>query len=168
MENSNNKGWNAGAHPTSQPNPTREPNRPMTQSTETDNKRSQYNRPFQQPEDGGMRQSNEYSSDSAVMEKEDSSSGWSGMLHKFASKLSDSKFTFWLPLLFTNRANVVEGITEVVKKAHIPDLIKDMNLKHEWEHNRKALVTKVAVGTAVAAGVYALVRWNNQRKQSQV
>jgi len=111
MENSNIKRGGVGA------NPTNEPTHPMTQYAGDNYNRSQYNRPVQQPEDVKIFPSDEQPSDSTVLGMSDAPSGWMGIIRKFASKLSDSKYGYWLPLLFLNRTNVVEGIADVVRFA---------------------------------------------------
>lgn len=38
-----------------------------------------------------------------------------------------------------------------------------MGMRSEWKHNRKDLVTKLAVTAAVGAAAFALFRWSGSR-----
>ena len=62
-------------------------------------------------------------------------------------------------LLLADRINVVEGISEDLMSGHIPNVLGEMGIKAEWQHNPAGLVRKAAIATAVASiGYYLLKR----------
>jgi len=85
-------------------------------------------------------------------------SGLSGMLRDAAYKYSEGKFAHWLTLMAADRVNVVEDIVSDLAQLRVPNLVKEMGLKSEWEHNRNGLITKVAMGTIAVAGLMFLMR----------
>jgi len=56
----------------------------------------------------------------------------------------------WLNLLLADRINVVEGLVSDLKRGHIPNIFSEKGMKADWKYNRKELVSKVIVATAVA------------------
>ena len=52
---------------------------------------------------------------------------------------------------------MVEGVADDLARGHIPNIFGEMGLKADWKYNRKALVTKMAVGAALGVGLIALL-----------
>ena len=68
-------------------------------------------------------------------------------------------------LLLADRVNMVEGIGSDLLSGHVPNVLGEMGIKAEWEHNRAGLVRKAAVATAVAGIAYYLImRRRTQRR----
>jgi hypothetical protein len=53
---------------------------------------------------------------------------------------------------------MVEGIGEDLARGHVPNVLAEMGIKAEWQHNKAGLVKKAAIGTAVAGGIWYLLR----------
>jgi hypothetical protein len=90
-------------------------------------------------------------------------SGLSGMLRRAAFKFSENDLRHWLILLGADRINVVEGIVEDLAHGHVPNILGEMGLKSEWEHNKKGLATKVAIAGAIGAAAYLLLKDRDER-----
>lgn len=82
-------------------------------------------------------------------------SGISGALRRLAFRWSENDLRHWLLLLAADRVNVVEGIGEDLARGTVPNVLGEMGIKAEWEHNRAGLVKKAAVaGAVVGLAVY--------------
>jgi hypothetical protein len=84
--------------------------------------------------------------------------GISGMMRDAAYKHSEGKFARWLTLMAADRVDVVEDVVGDLARLRVPNLVKEMGLKSEWEHNRNGLITKVAVGAIALAALMVLTR----------
>ena len=84
--------------------------------------------------------------------------GLSGMLRRAAYKMTENDIRHWLLLLLADRINVVEGIGEDLGSGHIPNLLGEMGIKAEWQHNKVGLLRKAAIAGAVLGVGYYLVR----------
>jgi hypothetical protein len=84
--------------------------------------------------------------------------GLSGMIRRFAYKLTENDIRHWLLLLFADRVDVVEGIGDDLLHGKVPNVLGEMGIKAEWQHNRKGLAQKAAVATAVVGVAYLLMR----------
>ena len=85
--------------------------------------------------------------------------GLSGMLRRLAFKMTENDIRHFMLLLLADRINVVEGIGEDLMNGHVPNVLGEMGIKAEWEHNKVGLVKKAAVATAVVGiGYYLLTR----------
>ena len=73
-------------------------------------------------------------------------------------RFSKSSLGHWLPLIITDRINVVEGIFDDFKHGHVPNIFAEKGMKADWKYNRKALVKKVIVTAAVTTAVVMLLR----------
>ncbi len=82
--------------------------------------------------------------------------GLSGLIRKFAFRYGEGSFGHWLPLVFADRVNVVEGILDDFLHLRVPNLWKEMGLNSEWKYNRKGLIQKTVGTTVVLAGAAAL------------
>jgi hypothetical protein len=86
-------------------------------------------------------------------------SGLSGMLRRLAFKWSENDMRHWLILLAADRVNVVEGIGEDLAQGKVPNVLAEMGIKAEWEHNRSGLIKKAAIaGAVVGTAVYLMRR----------
>jgi hypothetical protein len=85
-------------------------------------------------------------------------SGLSGMLRRAAFKFSENDIRHWLILLGADRINVVEGIVDDLAHGHVPNILGEMGIKAEWQHNKKGLATKVAIAGAIGAAAYLLLK----------
>ena len=90
-------------------------------------------------------------------------SGLSGMLRRAAFKFSENDLRHWLILLGADRINVVEGIVDDLAHGHVPNILGEMGIKSEWQHNKKGLATKVAIAGAIGAAAYLLLKDRDER-----
>lgn len=84
--------------------------------------------------------------------------GLSGMLRRVAFRWAENDLRHWLLLLAADRVNVVEGIGEDLAKGKVPNVLAEMGIKSEWEHNKAGLVKKAAIATAVVGTAVYLMR----------
>jgi hypothetical protein len=90
--------------------------------------------------------------------------GVSGMLRRLAYKLTENDIRHFMLLLLADRVNVVEGIGQDLKRGHVPNVLAEMGIKAEWQHNKGGLIRKAAVATAVLGiGYYLLKRRSDHR-----
>jgi hypothetical protein len=90
--------------------------------------------------------------------------GLSGMLRRLAYKLTENDIRHFMLLLLADRVNMVEGIGQDLKRGQVPNVLAEMGIRAEWQHNKAGLVRKAAVATAVlGVGYYLLKRRSDQR-----
>ncbi|OZI08738.1 hypothetical protein BWI93_07745 [Siphonobacter sp. BAB-5385] len=152
------KGWGIDA------DPKNEPTYPMKNYTGDDHRRLNYEKPPQQPVNVEVLHSNERPGITAVFGTSSPPSGLSGAIRRYAFKFSESEYGHWLPLLFADRVNVVEGIIDDLKRGHIPNILAEKGWNAEWKYNRKGLITKLAVGALVTATAVALLCRSNSNE----
>ncbi|SFB88473.1 hypothetical protein [Massilia yuzhufengensis] len=86
-------------------------------------------------------------------------SGLSGMIRRLAFKASENDLRHWLLLLLADRVNVVEGVADDLARGHIPNILGEMGIKAEMQHNPAGLAKKVAItGCVIGAAWYLLSR----------
>jgi len=85
-------------------------------------------------------------------------SGLSGMIRRVAYRWSENDMRHWLLLLAADRVNVVEGIGEDLAKGKVPNVLGEMGIKAEWQHNKAGLVKKAAIAGAVIGAACYLMR----------
>ncbi|MEW6374049.1 MAG: hypothetical protein AB1584_24300 [Pseudomonadota bacterium] len=90
-------------------------------------------------------------------------SGLSGMLRRAAFTMTENDLRRWLMLLFADRVNVVEGVIEDLAHGHVPNILGEMGIKSEWQHNKKGLVKKVAITGAIGAAAWYLMKRRDER-----
>jgi hypothetical protein len=145
-------GWGVDADPENDPTyPYRE--------REKDDHSGEWARPPVQSSDVEILQSIEHKQRPAVFGTSTPPSGLSGIIRRGAFKYSESHWAHWLMLMGADRVNMVEGIVQDLARARIPNIPAEMGMRSEWKHNRKGLVTKLAVTAAVGAAAFALFRW---------
>jgi len=153
-------GWGVDADPDNDPTyPYRE--------REKDDHSGQWARPPVQHSDVEILQSIEHKQRPAVFGTSTPPSGLSGMMRRGAFKYSESHWAHWLMLMGADRVNVVEGIVQDLARAKIPNIPAEMGMRSEWKHNRKGLVTKLAVTAAIGAAAFALFSRSRGRSRGR-
>jgi hypothetical protein len=85
--------------------------------------------------------------------------GISGQLRKFAYKMTENDIRHWLLLLVADRVDVIEGLGDDLRQGKMPNLVDELGIRAEWQHNRAGLVRKAAIAAAVTGvGLYLLKR----------
>ena len=144
-------GWGVDA------DPANDPTYPYRDRSQDDGPGMNWQRPPQQQSDVEVLSSIEHVRMPAVFGTSTPPSGLSGMIRRLAFRWSESNWLHWLLLMGADRINVVEGIAQDLSRAKIPNIPAEMGMRSEWAHNKKGLVTKVAVAAAVSAVIFALV-----------
>jgi len=85
-------------------------------------------------------------------------SGLSGVMRRLAFKYSENDLRHWMILLAADRTNVVEGVASDLMHGHIPNVLGEMGIGAAWKHDRAGVLRKVAVGAAVTAAVFLLLK----------
>lgn len=155
-------GWGIDA------DPKNDPTYPMKQRTNEEHQGYSWVRPTQQPVNIEVLHSNERPNVTAVFGTSVPPSGLSGMIRRFAFRYSENSYLHWLPLLLADRVNVVEGVVEDLLQGQVPNTFAEKGGAAQWSYNRTGLLTKVAVGAALAAGLVAVLytRDNSSRTGS--
>ncbi len=68
-----------------------------------------------------------------------------------------------MPLIFADRANVVEGIIDDFRQGHFPNLWEEFGLTAECKYNRKRFILKTAPAISIAAITLSVVRKYKKR-----
>ncbi len=105
-----------------------------------------------------MLHSNERPNLTAVFGTSTPPAGLSGMLRRRAFRYSESSYSHWLPLMLADRIGMVEGLFDDLRHGHVPNVFAEKGWDAEWQHNRKQLVTRVAIGSAVIAAAALWLR----------
>lgn len=92
--------------------------------------------------------------------------GVSGKLRYVAFKLSENDIRHWLLLMLADRVNMVEGIGSDLMQGRVPNVLAEMGIKSEWKYNKKGLVTKIAIASALAGTAYLLMK--NRRESPEL
>lgn len=143
------KGWGVDA------DRGNDPTYPIKKRNDGEHEGYSWERPPQQPVDVEVLHSNERPNVSAVFGTSTPPAGLSGVIRRFAFKYSESSYGHWLPLMLADRVGVVEGYLEDLSRGHVPNVFAERGWKAEWQHNRKSLVTRVAVGAVLASAAVA-------------
>jgi hypothetical protein len=146
------KGWGVDA------DADNDPTYPMKHRNNGEHEGYSWERPTQQPTSVEILHSNERPNVSSVFGTSTPPSGLSGMIRRVAFKYSESSYGHWLPLMLADRVGVVEGYIDDLAHGHIPNVFAERGWKAEWQHNRKSLVTRVAVGAVLATAAVAYLR----------
>lgn len=129
----------------------------------TDEENDTWIRPPQQPETVEVLQSIERPNITAVFGTSVPPSGLSGAIRRFAFKYGEGSYAHWLPLLLADRINVVEGIVEDLKRGYVPNIFAERGIKAEWKFNKKAVIKKTAIGVAISAVAYILIKRSGRK-----
>jgi len=119
--------------------------------------------PEQQVETVEVLVSNERPGITPVFSSKQPPSGLSGVIRRLAFKLTENDIRHWLLLLVADRVNMVEGIVQDVAGGKVPNVLAEMGIKAEFQHNKAGLAKKVAIGTVVAGGVWYLLQRRRDR-----
>ena len=143
------KGWGVDA------DPENDPTYPMRTRENEGHKGYSWERPPQQPESVEVLRSIERPNLSATFGTSTPPAGLSGVIRRLAFNYSESAYAHWLPLMLADRVGVVEGYCEDLSNGRVPNVFAERGWKAEWQHNRKSLVTRVAVGALLVGGAVA-------------
>ena len=144
-------GWGVDA------DPKNDPTYPIRDRSKDEGLAFNWQRPAHQVTDVEILQSIEHKTRPAVVGTSTPPSGISGMIRRLAFRWSESNWMHWLLLMGADRINVVEGVAQDLGRLKVPNIPAEMGIKAEWQHNKKGLVQKVAIGAAVAGiGWYLL------------
>lgn len=158
IEASNVKGWAVDA------DPENDPTYPMKdRDPAVDHAGYTWDRPDQQPIDIEVLHSNERPNVAATFGTSQPPSGLSGVIRRAAFDHSEGRYRHWLPLMLADRVQMVEGVVDDISRGKVPNIFGEMGWKADWKYNRKGLITKVAIGTALGVGLLALL---SRRKSS--
>ena len=137
--------------------PKNDPTYPMRQRLNESTKNDDWERGSQQTGNTEVLQSIERPHLTTVYGTSTPPSGLSGMIRRFAFKLSEGKMGHWLALLLADRVNVVEGLVTDIKSGHMPNVFAESGMKAQWKHNPKAVVTKAVIGVAIVTTIALLI-----------
>ena len=85
-------------------------------------------------------------------------SGISGKLRHYAFQHGENDFSHWIPLILADRINVVEGIIHDIKQGKFPNIIVEKGWPAQWKHDRAGLIKKLAMYSAITAGVIFMLK----------
>jgi len=154
------KGWGIDA------DVKNDPTYPMKKRTDEEQRGYTWERPAQQQVNIEVLKSVERPNVTAVFGTSMPPSGLSGMIRRYAFKYSESDMRRWVPLVMADRINVFEGIIEDISRGYVPNIFMERGWNAEWKYNRKAFVTKIAIGAVVTATLVALQMSHNDKKRS--
>ncbi|MDQ4120633.1 MAG: hypothetical protein M3209_04200 [Acidobacteriota bacterium] len=154
-------GWGIDA------NPENDPTYPMKNRNNGEHAGYTWERPPQQPINVEVLHSNERPNVSATFGTSTPPSGVSGMIRREAFKYSENSYGHWLPLMLADRVNMIEGVLVDLSYGKVPNIFGEMGWKAEWKHNRKSLVTRVAVGAIIGAAVITYFRRERNHFQAE-
>ena len=63
--------------------------------------------------------------------------GLSGKLRDVAYQISENDIRHWQLLMLADRVNMVEGIGSDLMNGRVPNILAEMGIKAEWQHNKK-------------------------------
>jgi hypothetical protein len=154
-------GWGVDA------DPDNDPTYPYRERDKDDGLSMDWERPAQQKPDVEVLRSIEHKRLPAVFGTTVPPSGVSGMLRRAAFKYSESNWAHWLILMGADRVNVVEGVLHDLSKGKMPNVPAEMGVRSEYRHNKRGLVTKLAIIGAVTAVAVGLSRSKRSRQQER-
>ena len=155
------KGWGVDA------DPENDPTYPMRSRENEGQKGYSWERPPQQPASVEVLRSIERPNLSAAFGTSTPPAGLSGMIRRVAFNYSESAYAHWLPLMLADRVGVVEGYIEDLSNGRVPNVFAERGWKAEWQHNRKSLVTRVAVGALLAGAAVAYLSTRKRGKSDE-
>ncbi len=152
-------GWNIDN------DPDNDPTYPMRTRTPDDHKGYSWERPTQQPITIEVLHSIERPNVTAVFGTSVPPSGLSGVIRRFAFKYSENSYLHWLPLLFADRVNVVEGVLDDLAHGHVPNIFAEKGYKVEWKYDRTGLLLKLATAAAIVGGAVVLLSKSGKKNK---
>ena len=155
-------GWGIDA------DPKNDPTYPMRQRMNIGEDPMPNHRPDNlQPVDEELLKSIERPNVSAVFGTPEPPSGLSGMIRRQAYKYSENEYKRWLPLVFADRVDVVEGVLTDLLHGKVPNIWAEKGYDMEWKYNRTAFITKMATIGAVAAGLVVWLSSADKKKKGK-
>lgn len=145
-------GWGIDA------DPENEPTYPMKNYTGDDHNRINYERSQQQPQSVEILMSNERPAITRVFGTSVPPSGLSGRIRRYAFQHSEDRYRHWLPLIFADRVNIIEGVIDDIKAGHFPNIIKERGLPMEWKYNKPGMIKKAATLAVLGLVLFAVLR----------
>jgi hypothetical protein len=91
--------------------------------------------------------------------------GLSGQMRRAAFRWSESNLLHWMILLGADRVNVVEGVLEDFARGKVPNVLAEMGIRAELQHNKAGLLKKVAIGAAVVGAVSLLASMKSRQTE---
>lgn len=153
------KGWGVDA------DPKNDPTYPMKHRTNEEHKGYAWERPPLQSPHMEVLHSNERPNLTAVFGTSMPPTGLSGRIRRFAFQYGEGSYGHWLPLVLADRVNVAEGIIDDLRKGHVPNILAEKGMAAEWKYNRRALIGKMAIGTALAAATMLFLMSGNKKSR---
>lgn len=145
-------GWGIDA------DPENEPTYPMKNYTGDDHNRINYERSEQQPQAVEILMSNERPAITRVFGTSVAPTGLSGMIRRWAFQHSEDRYRHWLPLIFADRINVIEGMVDDIKSGRIPNPIKEGGLAMEWKYDKVGVIKKTAAIVLTGILIYSMLK----------
>lgn len=81
--------------------------------------------------------------------------GLSGLIRGFAFRYNESSWGHWMPLLFADRVNMIEGIIADLFHGHIPNFYKEMGGPAELKYNKRGFQKKVVLSSLILFAIPA-------------
>lgn len=119
--------------------------------------------PEQQVETVEVLVSNERPGITPVFSSKQPPSGLSGMIRRLAFKLTENDIRHWFLLIAADRVNMVEGIGQDLMSGKVPNVLAEMGIKAEFQHNKAGLARKALIGTALIGGAWYLMNRRRDR-----
>lgn len=145
-------GWGIDA------DPENEPTYPMKNYTGDDHNRINYERSEQQPQTVEILMSNERPAITRIFGTSVAPTGLSGIIRRWAFQHSEDRYRHWLPLIFADRINVIEGMVDDIKSGRIPNPIKEGGLAMEWKYDKVGVIKKTAAIALTGILIYSMLK----------
>lgn len=153
------KGWGIDA------DPKNDPTYPLKRRTDEEQLGYIWERPEQQPETVEILKSVERPNITAVFGTAAPPYALSGMIRRLAYKYSESDYRRWVPLIFADRVNMVEGVLEDLSEGRLPNIFKEKGMNAELKYNKKEFIIKVAAGIALTVAVAGLFIYRDKKQK---
>ncbi|MFD2512273.1 hypothetical protein ACFSRY_00225 [Pontibacter locisalis] len=145
------KGWGIDA------DPKNDPTYPMRKRSEDDHKGYSWERPPLQPVNMEVLHSIERPNITAVFGTAMPPTGLSGKIRRYAFQYGEGSFAHWLPLIFADRINVVEGIIDDLKQGKLPNIWKERGMKAQWKYDKAGTLKSIAVTALITTAAIAFL-----------
>jgi hypothetical protein len=156
IDNSQIKGWGIDA------DPKNDPTYPIQKRKEGPLKYERKGQK-QQPITQEVLHSNERPNVSAVYGVGPEPSGLSGKLRRFAFEHGEGEFSHWIPLIFADRINAIEGVVDDLKNGKFPNIFVEKGWPAQWKYDRKGLIKKLTIYTGIMVGIIWLIVRKNDK-----
>lgn len=155
------KGWGIDA------DPKNDPTYPVKQRNDGEHAGYSWQRPTQQADSVEVLHSSERPDLTAAFGTSTPPAGISGMIRRAAFKYSENSYAHWLPLMLADRIGVAEGVVSDLARGHVPNVFAERGWNAEWKHNRKSLLTRIAIGAVVSVAAAVYLRQKKQLKSGR-